>query len=250
MNNISFDRIAECYDETRGGLERGQSFMEVIDPLLAPQSDVLEIGVGTGAIARPVVDRGHRLWGVDLSREMLTRAAGRVGRLVEGDASRLPFKADSFDSVLAIWAMHVVGDQQTLVDDIGRVLRSGGRVVIVAPRPDVELNDLSDLTYGWGRALAKPDRTAEVVELLAARGWVREAAVSTPWELSHDTPNGRASSIERREWSSLWDLDDQTWNRVIQPTIDALRALPGPDDPRPLRVRYPVTVYRMGQDAS
>jgi len=242
-SDISFDRIADRYDETRGGLSRGLGFVRVLDTLLEPGSDVLEIGVGTGAVAQPVVECGHQLWGIDLSRAMLTRAATRVGRLVEGDAARLPFAGDAFDAVIAVWALHVVGDQERLTHEIDRVLRPKGRLIVVAPRPEVESNDLADLTYGWGRLLDKADRTEQVTRLLTADGWSAVAQLATAWEQTQETPADRADSIERRDWSSLWDLDDETWSRAIQPVIEALRGLPQPDRPRTLRVRYAVAAF-------
>ena len=241
MDNISFDRIADRYEQTRGGLERGTRFAAIIDPLLSPASEVLEIGVGTGAVARPLAALGHEMWGIDLSRAMLTRAAGRIEWLVEGDASRLPFRESAFDAAVAVWALHVVGDADALVAEVGRVVRPGGRLVVVAPRPEVASNDVTDLAYRWARQLGKDDRTQEVTEMLTAAGWQTVAVTSTPWEESEETPLARADSIERRDWSSLWEIDDDTWARVMQPIIDRLRKLPRPDQPRPLRTRHTVT---------
>ena len=54
--SISFDKVAAIYDATRGGLERGIRFAAAIEPFCGP-GPVFEIGVGTGAIAKPLRDR-------------------------------------------------------------------------------------------------------------------------------------------------------------------------------------------------
>lgn len=77
--SVPFDRIADTYDTTRGGVERGGRIAAGVDPWLRP-GPVLEIGVGTGAVARPLTDRGHPVVGLDLSAAMLRGARERLGR--------------------------------------------------------------------------------------------------------------------------------------------------------------------------
>src|SRR5438270_11795507 len=53
-------------------------------------------------------------------------------------------------------------------------------------------------------------------------------------EVFQQRPVDLADALEKRTFSFLWDLDDRTWARVVQPTIDGLRSLP--DSTRPRRV--------------
>jgi len=69
-DSIPFDRIAHRYEETRGGLDRGRRFAATISKHLQPASEVLEIGVGTAAVAAPLAELGHHVVGVDLSLPM------------------------------------------------------------------------------------------------------------------------------------------------------------------------------------
>jgi ubiquinone/menaquinone biosynthesis C-methylase UbiE len=90
MGSISFDRAAPTYDATRGGLERGVYLADSIVPHLRP-GPVLEVGVGTGAVAVAVRERGHPVVGVDLSPAMLALAQPRLGpRVAVADGFRLP----------------------------------------------------------------------------------------------------------------------------------------------------------------
>ena len=87
---MCFDRAADVYDTTRRAARP-----EAIDALAEELSDcssVLELGVGTGRLAVPLMERGFRVVGVDLSRKMLDQGRAKgLERLVLGDVCRLPF---------------------------------------------------------------------------------------------------------------------------------------------------------------
>jgi ubiquinone/menaquinone biosynthesis C-methylase UbiE len=98
--------------------------------------DTLEVAIGTGLNLShyPV---GLRLTGLDLSSEMLafarTRAKelGRGIRLMEGDAQDLPFADCSFETVLCTYALCSVPDDARAVAEMRRVLKPGGRLILV-----------------------------------------------------------------------------------------------------------------------
>lgn len=74
MGSVNFDRAADCYDETRA--RPAESMAGLTDLLAAELGDrqpCLEIGVGTGRIARPPRRRGIALAGADISAGMLPR---------------------------------------------------------------------------------------------------------------------------------------------------------------------------------
>jgi phosphatidylethanolamine/phosphatidyl-N-methylethanolamine N-methyltransferase len=100
--------------------------------------DVLEVGVGTG-IALPLYKSSHRVTGIDLSADMLARARQRVAtrrlanvaHLTEMDAVNLAFADASFDVAVAMFVMTVVPEPARVLDEMVRVVRPGGRIVIV-----------------------------------------------------------------------------------------------------------------------
>ncbi len=103
-----------------------------------PSGRILEAGVGTG-VALPRYDRRHRIYGIDLSPDMLARARARVERQrlghVEGlevmDAGDLSFGAQSFDAVIAMYVMTVVPDPEKVMAEFGRVTKPGGRLIVI-----------------------------------------------------------------------------------------------------------------------
>jgi ubiquinone/menaquinone biosynthesis C-methylase UbiE len=72
--SLAFDRVAETYDQTRGGEERGRRFATEVATFLDPSRPVLEVGVGTGVMALGLRELGFDVLGLDLSLPMLRAA--------------------------------------------------------------------------------------------------------------------------------------------------------------------------------
>jgi ubiquinone/menaquinone biosynthesis C-methylase UbiE len=102
---------------------------------LRGDSRVLEVGPGPGYFSADVareIPQG-RLVLCDLQREMLAKASRRLSRsgaanigFVQGDGSRLPFRAGSFDVAFLVAVLGEVPDPAACVESLHRVLRPGG----------------------------------------------------------------------------------------------------------------------------
>jgi len=99
--------------------------------------DALDIGCGTGFLSLEMAARGHRVTGVDLATSMLVtarrkaREQGRAIRFEEADAESLPFAAHSFDLAISRHVLWTLPHPEAAVDEWIRVLRPGGRLVII-----------------------------------------------------------------------------------------------------------------------
>ena len=100
------------------------------------RGEVLEVAVGTGRNLAYYPSEA-RVAGVDLSPEMLERARrraaalGRPADLRVGDAERLDFEDRSFDTVVFTLALCSIPDDRAAVREATRVLRPGGRLVVL-----------------------------------------------------------------------------------------------------------------------
>ncbi|MEV0675049.1 class I SAM-dependent methyltransferase [Actinosynnema sp. NPDC050436] len=98
--------------------------------------EVLEVAIGTG-LNLPLYPDDVKLTGIDISDGMLEAArlrADDLGREVDlrkGDAHQLPFEDNSFDTVVCTLSMCAIPDVDRSVREIHRVLRPGGRLVMV-----------------------------------------------------------------------------------------------------------------------
>ena len=137
------ERVRRLYDAAAGGYDRA---IAPVERLLfgrgrewacsRARGDVLEVAVGTGRNL-PFYPRGVRLTGIELSPKMLDGARRRAEELgVEADlrvadAQDLPFADASFDTVVATLALCTIPDDRRAVAEVARVLRPGGRLLLL-----------------------------------------------------------------------------------------------------------------------
>ena len=143
-----FNANAGRWDEIRSmqvddGLVEGRLLS-----MLPPEglSALLDVGTGTGRILELYGERGVAGVGVDLSHEMLSVARANLSRsglanvyVRHADMYRLPWPAPAFDAVTFHQVLHFADDPAAAIAEAARVVRPGGRVVIVDFAPhDVE----------------------------------------------------------------------------------------------------------------
>lgn len=227
-----FDRLAEIYDATRGGEERGRYHARELSQLLRKEDLVLEIGIGTGLVALALSEIGFNVVGIDISRLMLRRAWERIGsRVAVADAAALPVASGSTRQVYAVWVLHHVHDRAAAFREIARVLRPGGLFVTV-PASGASPDPITDLVHDMSTRLDAPSAENPDLEGLAAEAALRlvETRLCTPYSFEQ-SPNEAAAQIEARSQVYLYHVTDEQWAQVVLPTIAALRALPDPDQP-------------------
>ena len=132
-----YDNLAWVYDVIFGpSLHPGR--IQAIQRMgIATGDRVLEVGVGTG-INLGMYPSDCSVTGIDFSASMLEKAWQRVDskglrnvRLFEMDAAALKFGDDSFDIVYAPYLISVVPDPVTVVREMMRVCRPGGRIIVL-----------------------------------------------------------------------------------------------------------------------
>jgi len=105
-----------------------------------PGARVLDLCCGTGDMVAALRSRAVasvRIYGVDFSRPMLERAAGKLGgtgsacSLAEADALRLPFPDGGFDLVTTAFGFRNLADYKGALAEVYRVLAPGGEVGIL-----------------------------------------------------------------------------------------------------------------------
>ena len=127
---------APVYDYSFG-LVAGPGRRLAVRKLNGADGRVLEIGVGTG-LSLPRYKPSLDVTGIDLSPDMLAKAAERVENLKLPrkalsvvDAGRLAFAGESFDAAAVMYVMTVVPDPAAVMAEMWRVLRPGGMAIVV-----------------------------------------------------------------------------------------------------------------------
>ena len=111
--------------------------------------NVLDVGCGTGLFASKITAAlpNAKVWAMDLTPGMLEKGKPRWKMLgdravpVQGDSERLPFAAGSFDIVTCANSFHHYPHQQRAVDEMSRVLKPDGRLILV--------DGNRDWPWGW-----------------------------------------------------------------------------------------------------
>jgi demethylmenaquinone methyltransferase/2-methoxy-6-polyprenyl-1,4-benzoquinol methylase len=157
--NALFDRAAEHYDRACDLMSFGSGQAYRRDALerggLRPGMAVLDVGTGTGLLAREIaglLGSSGRVIGLDPSAKMMT-AGGRhlQGRCVQGLGERLPFASSHFDFVTMGYALRHVPDLDLTFREYARVLKPEGRVLLLEiTRPASVLGTLLARVYFGG----------------------------------------------------------------------------------------------------
>jgi ubiquinone/menaquinone biosynthesis C-methylase UbiE len=102
-----------------------------------PAARWLEVACGPAAISRALAPRVGSVQGVDLTPAMVAKAEAEAAAagldnlsFALGDATALAFEDDSFDGALTRFSLHHIPAPQRVVEEMARVVRPGGFVVI------------------------------------------------------------------------------------------------------------------------
>src|SRR5262245_37768279 len=125
-----FDRLMNTYDIRRR--------VEVVFDELLPEDifgkSVLDVGCGTGWFSHRAQERGALVTSLDVGTSLLQETLRKADvRPTVGDALSLPFADESFDIVISSEVIEHTANPGRAVAEMGRVLRSGGTLVITCP---------------------------------------------------------------------------------------------------------------------
>ena len=144
---------------------------------IKPGHTVLDLGSGAGVdafVARSLVGETGRVYGVDMTPEMVAKARANAAKLnyqnVEfrlGEIEKLPFEMNSIDVVISNCVLNLVLDKAGAFAEIYRVLRPGARfcvsdVVASAPLPD-SIRNVAALYVGCIAGAEAEQRYLEVI---------------------------------------------------------------------------------------
>ena len=189
-----YDKVSIVYDLTYGPtLHPGR--LQAIERMGIKAGDrVLEVGVGTG-INLSLYPREATVTGIDYTASMLEKARERAARknaapvrLLQMDAADLKFADDSFDIVYAPYLISVVPDPVKVAQEMYRVCRPGGRVIIL-------------------NHFLSPNRFLSRIERL-----ISPATIHIGFKADLDLPAFLAQaelkpvSIEKVNWPRIWSL--------------------------------------------
>jgi len=149
-----FEGAAEHWDKVRDDLFGHKSYLLALLGLIDPDTRVADLGCGTGAVAEALAPAVGKVFAVDGSEAMLDAARERVGGcrnvvLRRGELEKVPLKDQSVDAATLILVLHHLPDPGRVVSEVHRILRPGGRLLIVDMLPHDRVEYQQEMGHVW-----------------------------------------------------------------------------------------------------
>ncbi len=133
-----WSRFAHSYDRD-GEYIVGKPILQAIVERLSEERDLgdcVELGCGTGYLARAIAGNARHIIATDLSDEMLEVARTQLAEfqnvtIQKADCANTGFPAERYDSVLIANLIHVIDAPSPCLEESYRILRNGGLLIVV-----------------------------------------------------------------------------------------------------------------------
>jgi ubiquinone/menaquinone biosynthesis C-methylase UbiE len=186
--------IARWYARNTENSDRFQNVAERIAGSLADGARILEVAPGPGYLAIDLAKHGRfQVAGLDISKtfvQMATDNAAKAGVSVafhHGDAANMPFDADSFDLIVCMAAFKNFTEPVQALNEMHRVLKSGGKALILDLRPDASdaeiAAEVKKMKLSWfSSVLTKLTFKYMLCKRAYSREQLRDMAAQTPFK--------------------------------------------------------------------
>ncbi|MGY9073446.1 MAG: class I SAM-dependent methyltransferase [Acidimicrobiales bacterium] len=163
---------------------RAKSFAVVCDSLGSSPLDIVDVGAGNGWAGARLAALGHRVALVDVAVDELDGLGACHHHGLDLPAARaefehLPFESESVDVVLCVASFHYAANQTAAVEQAARVLRPGGRLIIVDSPVHRHLSSGQKMVLEQERRLAQSLEVA--IPPTPGRGFVWKSSTRGEW---------------------------------------------------------------------
>ena len=273
MSSVSFDQASEYYDATRGyppGVEEHIADALVSAAEATPTTRFLELGIGTGRIAFPLLQRGYKYAGIDLSDAMMDQLRKKITAfaaahpehaplqvdLQVGDSTHLPYPDACVDVVLTVHVLHLIPNWQMAIDEALRVLTPGG-VYLNGSDDALSAGSHREIQTMWMEIVRRlgfdmgPTGLAGYVNVNAALHYLQQGGLqperlrTAAWQV-HETPRQALHFITQRLWSRTWAIPDAIFTASAEELERAVMAHFGNklDTPELREMQFSITRVR------
>lgn len=149
-----FDSAPAVWDRMRAELIGQRTDLLALLELLDDRWTVGDLGCGTGHVSEAIGPCVRQLIAVDESGPMLTAARKRLARLenVElrsGQLEEIPIDEETLDAAIMFLVAHYLADPAAVMQEVARVLKPGGRFVVVDMMPHEREEYVSQMGHVW-----------------------------------------------------------------------------------------------------
>jgi SAM-dependent methyltransferase len=194
-----FDVSGSQWDALRDELFGRGFHLSALPALLPDDAVVADLGAGTGTVTEALAPFVGRVIGVDASTAMLGIAAERLERfqnveLRHGELTALPIDDGNVDVATLMLVLHHIESPESAINEASRVLKPGGRILIVDMLPHDRAEYRQDMGHVW---LGFPEET--IKEHVTEAGFEAARFVMLPPDPEAKGPNLFAVSAIKKE---------------------------------------------------
>ncbi|MEO6728365.1 MAG: class I SAM-dependent methyltransferase [Candidatus Dojkabacteria bacterium] len=143
------------------GREITDSEIALISSIVPSNSQILDIGAGTGRHLIPLSELGYNVTGIDSSHGMLDILEEKIKnksntKIIRADVLTHNFNSQEFDLIIMMWnSFNEIAlnekDAQRLLTIFGKILKTGGKVLINSDNPEVTKMDDADYNLNYSK---------------------------------------------------------------------------------------------------
>jgi len=183
-----FSSVAGRWDAVRAALFGDRSPLVGMLALADPDWVVADLGCGTGPLTTTLAPFVRRVIAVDASRAMLAAARRRLDGvpnvdLRQGDLESLPLARAEVDAAVMSLVLHYIAEPAKALGEAARVLRPGGRLLVVDMMPHDHAEYRQEMGHVWQGFSAE-----QMADWLASAGFERARYTPLPVDADANGP--------------------------------------------------------------
>ena len=214
-----YDNIGKDYDFTR---TCDPSILQIIRELIGINNDkekkVLDIGCGTGNYTSGLCDLGYNIYGLDVSKYMLSIAKKKNKKVTwtNGDVLNMPFPSEYFDACICTLACHHFSDLRKAFAEVYRVLNRGRFVMMSCSHQQLRNywlyryfpNELEKITTKLSSEEKKIEEKKKKVEENTDLKYEKATAINTQ-EVNYENLEKREKIVKNEISDTISELDEK-----------------------------------------
>lgn len=223
MENVSHQTDqwnANLYDKNHSFVTKyGNSLIEVLAPRKGER--ILDLGCGTGDLAKKIFDQGVHVIGIDKSNNMITQALEKYPEIpfFVQDATQLPY-TNEFDAVFSNATLHWVTKPKQALDGIYKSIKQGGRFIAEFGGKGNVQSIIDEINHQLGRDITDSPwyypSIGEYSSLMEEVGFRVTFAQHYDRPTPLEGPNGLKNWIKMFALSFFRGLDEEEQEEIIK----------------------------------